>query len=48
MGVSRVVAAAVAHRRTSMVCHTRMISGGSVVAFRDCNIGYSIAVGVGG
>ena len=48
MGVSRVVAAAVAHRRTSVACHIRMIGGGIVVAFGDCNIGYSVAGGVGG
>ena len=48
MGVSRVVAAAVAHRRTSVACHIRVIGGGIVVAFGDCNIGYSVAGGVGG
>ena len=50
MGVSRVVAAAaaVAHRRTSVACHIRMIGGGIVVAFGGCNIGYSVAGGVGG
>ena len=50
MGVSRVVAAAaaVAHRRMSVACHIRMIGGGIVVAFGDCNIGYSVAGGVGG
>ena len=48
MGVSRVVAAAVAHRSTSVACHIRMNGGGIVVAFGDCNIGYSVAGGVGG
>ena len=48
MGVSRVVAAAIAHHRTSVACHIRMIGGGIVVAFGDCNIGYSVAGGVGG
>ena len=50
MGVSQVVAAAaaVAHRRTSVACHIRMISGGILLAFGCCNIGYSVAGGVGG
>ena len=47
MGVSWVVATAV-HRRMSVACHIRMIGGGIVVAFGDCNIGYSVAGGVGG
>ena len=43
MGVSRVVAAAaaIAHHRTSVACHIRMIGGGIVVAFGGCNISYS-------
>ena len=48
MGVSRVVPAAVAHRRTSVACHIRMIGGGIVVAFGCCNTGYSVAGGVEG
>ena len=50
MGVSRVVvaAAAVAHRRTFVACHIHMIGGGIVVVFGGCNIGYSVARGVGG
>ena len=48
MGVSLVVAAAVAHRRTSVACHIRMIGGGIVVAFEDCNIGYSVPGVMGG
>ena len=49
MGVSRVVAttAAVAYRRTSVACHIRMIGGSIVVAFGGCNIGYSVAGGMG-
>ena len=51
MGGSRVVAAtaAVAHRRTSVACHIRMIGGGIVVAsFGGYNIGYTVVGGVGG
>ena len=50
MGMSRVVAAtaAVAHDKTSVACHIRLISGGIVVAFGGCNIGYSVVGGVGG
>ena len=48
MGVSLVVASAVAHCRTSMACHICMIGGGNLVAFGDCNISYSVAGSVGG
>ena len=48
MGVSRVMAVAVAYRRTSVACHIHMIGGSIVVAFGDCNIGYSVAGGMGG
>ena len=48
MSVSWVVAAAVAYRRISVACHVRMIGGSNMLAFGDCNIGYSIAGGVGG
>ena len=48
MGVSWVVAAAVAYHRMSVSCNIRMIGGGIVVAFGDCIIGCSIAGGLGG